>query len=215
MSARCLLFTARPPFAQEDAGATIRPRPWRGPLDINVGCPAIVVVIRSDFNTSTHCPSRRSHRSLRASRKLGSQCETRASTGSRDRCGGCSNRRRIGARRFAYSRRSNLSSAFEHLPRRSFGSASRSAMARPRTTRSLRTTICGRRITAALTTTGPCASSVLPAFTPHENPFYLDLPYSDFDDNGSPRADRTAIPWVRRYAAQLTRSARTGKRIPS
>ena len=50
-----------------------------------------------------------------------------------------------------------------------------------------------------------------PAFTPHENPFYLDLPYSDFDDNGNPRADRTAIPWARRYAAQLTRSARTGK----
>jgi hypothetical protein len=48
-----------------------------------------------------------------------------------------------------------------------------------------------------------------PAFTPHENPFYLDVPYSDFTDSGKPRADRATIPWAHRYAAQLKQSART------
>jgi hypothetical protein len=50
-----------------------------------------------------------------------------------------------------------------------------------------------------------------PAFTPRENPFYLDLPYSDFTDSGKPRADRAAIPWAPRYAAQLKLAARTGQ----
>ena len=50
-----------------------------------------------------------------------------------------------------------------------------------------------------------------PAFTPHENPFYLDLPYSDFTDNGDPRADRAAVvPWGHRYAAQLAQAAGSG-----
>jgi hypothetical protein len=50
-----------------------------------------------------------------------------------------------------------------------------------------------------------------PPFTPRENPFYLDLPYSDFTDSGNPRADRAAIPWAHRYAAQLKQAARTGQ----
>lgn len=33
-------------------------------------------------------------------------------------------------------------------------------------------------------------------FTPKENPFYLDLPYNDFNDSGKPKAQRLAIiPW--------------------
>jgi hypothetical protein len=54
-------------------------------------------------------------------------------------------------------------------------------------------------------------SPYFPSFKPRENPFYLDVPYNDFADNGSPRADRTAVPWAGRYAAQLAKSAQTGK----
>jgi len=32
-------------------------------------------------------------------------------------------------------------------------------------------------------------------FIPKENPFYLDLPYNDFDDNGNRRADVIRVPW--------------------
>ena len=32
-------------------------------------------------------------------------------------------------------------------------------------------------------------------YTPHENPFYLDLPYNDFTDQGKRRADVTSVPW--------------------
>ncbi len=36
------------------------------------------------------------------------------------------------------------------------------------------------------------------AFVPHQNPFYLDLPYDDVDDSGNPKPDRiTVIPWGR------------------
>jgi hypothetical protein len=54
-------------------------------------------------------------------------------------------------------------------------------------------------------------SPYFPSFKPRENPFYLDVPYNDFADNASPRADRTAVPWASRYAAQLAKSAQTGK----
>ena len=41
-------------------------------------------------------------------------------------------------------------------------------------------------------------------FMPKENPFYVDLPYNDFDDNGDPRTDRLrVVPWAGRYAGQL------------
>ena len=34
-------------------------------------------------------------------------------------------------------------------------------------------------------------------FTPKENPFYLDLPYNDFNDNGNPKSNRlTVVPWA-------------------
>ena len=34
-------------------------------------------------------------------------------------------------------------------------------------------------------------------FTPKENPFYLDLPYNDFNDNGTPKSNRTTVvPWA-------------------
>ena len=36
-----------------------------------------------------------------------------------------------------------------------------------------------------------------PRFVPHENPFYLDVPYDDFLDDGSPRPDRLQdVPWA-------------------
>jgi hypothetical protein len=50
-----------------------------------------------------------------------------------------------------------------------------------------------------------------PRFTPRENPFYLDVPYSDFTDDGTPRADRAAIPWAHAYAAQIAKAAHAGK----
>jgi hypothetical protein len=41
-------------------------------------------------------------------------------------------------------------------------------------------------------------------FTPKENPFYVDLPYNDFDDNGDPRTGRLrVVPWAGRYAGRL------------
>ena len=49
-----------------------------------------------------------------------------------------------------------------------------------------------------------------PHFRPKENPFYLDLPYNDFDDNGDARPDRTqVIPWAKSYAGELARSRST------
>ncbi|HKI91575.1 MAG TPA: hypothetical protein VJ986_04690 [Gaiellaceae bacterium] len=51
-----------------------------------------------------------------------------------------------------------------------------------------------------------------PPFRPHENPFYLDLPYNDFDDHGNPRPGRTkVIPWAPAYATALAASKRTGR----
>ena len=49
-----------------------------------------------------------------------------------------------------------------------------------------------------------------PPFAPRENPFYLDLPYSDFSDDGTPRTDRSAIPWAHAYRGHLARASRTG-----
>ena len=50
-----------------------------------------------------------------------------------------------------------------------------------------------------------------PRFTPHENPFYLDLPYDDFLDGGSPRPGRTAdVPWARADAVQVAAAAKRG-----
>ena len=50
-----------------------------------------------------------------------------------------------------------------------------------------------------------------PPFRPRENPFYLDLPYNDFTDDGDPRPDRTkVIPWAGRYGAQLAAARRAG-----
>jgi hypothetical protein len=41
-------------------------------------------------------------------------------------------------------------------------------------------------------------------FTPKENPFYVDLPYNDFGDNGDPRPDRLrVVPWAGDYTSQL------------
>ena len=49
-------------------------------------------------------------------------------------------------------------------------------------------------------------------FTPKENPFYVDLPYNDFDDSGVPRADRLAVvPWAKEYAAELARRGARGR----
>ena len=43
-----------------------------------------------------------------------------------------------------------------------------------------------------------------PRFKPHENPFYLDLPYNDFNEDGTPRAGRElVVPWAGRYAQEL------------
>jgi hypothetical protein len=51
-----------------------------------------------------------------------------------------------------------------------------------------------------------------PRFTPRENPFYLDLPYDDFTDNGAPRSNRAAaVPWARLLAPQLAAATRNGK----
>ena len=48
-------------------------------------------------------------------------------------------------------------------------------------------------------------------FTPKENPFYVDLPYDDFDDLGRPKSDRgSVVPWARRYEAELRSFARRG-----
>jgi len=48
-------------------------------------------------------------------------------------------------------------------------------------------------------------------FTPGENPFYADLPYDDFDDQGRPKSDRvTVVPWAREYARRVAEYARRG-----
>ena len=50
------------------------------------------------------------------------------------------------------------------------------------------------------------------AFRPRENPFYLDLPYDDFDDGGNPKPDRTkVVPWASSLAPQLAAYARRGQ----
>ena len=44
---------------------------------------------------------------------------------------------------------------------------------------------------------------------PHENPFYLDLPYDDFRDSGQPRKDRLqVVPWAASAASQLAAASR-------
>jgi len=41
-------------------------------------------------------------------------------------------------------------------------------------------------------------------FRPGENPFYVDLPYDDFDSNGDPRPGRLrVVPWAPAYAGRL------------
>jgi hypothetical protein len=56
------------------------------------------------------------------------------------------------------------------------------------------------------------AAPFFPRFAPKENPFYLDLPYNDFDDQGAPRPDRTrVIPWAPAYAGALEAARRSGK----
>jgi hypothetical protein len=50
-----------------------------------------------------------------------------------------------------------------------------------------------------------------PRFVPHENPFYLDVPYDDFTDSGRTRSDRTSVvPWVRALAPGMAAAARGG-----
>ena len=50
------------------------------------------------------------------------------------------------------------------------------------------------------------------AFAPKENPFYIDLPFNDFDDSGAPRADRFAVvPWANEYGAVLGTRAVKGR----
>ncbi|HZQ80510.1 MAG TPA: hypothetical protein VFB25_00885 [Gaiellaceae bacterium] len=50
-----------------------------------------------------------------------------------------------------------------------------------------------------------------PPFTPHENPFYLDVPYDDFFDSGDPRPDRSKVPWAAELAPQLAAARRAGQ----
>jgi hypothetical protein len=51
-----------------------------------------------------------------------------------------------------------------------------------------------------------------PAFHPHENPFYLDLPYSDFTDSGDPRPDRMrVVPWAADDAAAIRAAGARGR----
>jgi hypothetical protein len=50
-----------------------------------------------------------------------------------------------------------------------------------------------------------------PRFVPHENPFYLDVPYDDFTDSGNPRSDRSAVPWARVLAPGIAAAARSGR----
>ena len=50
-----------------------------------------------------------------------------------------------------------------------------------------------------------------PPFRPHENPFYLDLPYDDFLNRGSPRPGRLAVvPWAADEVAQLSSARQAG-----
>jgi hypothetical protein len=43
-------------------------------------------------------------------------------------------------------------------------------------------------------------------FTPKENPFYLDLPYNDFDDAGNRRNDVSVVPWFDGRSLEPTQS---------
>jgi hypothetical protein len=50
-----------------------------------------------------------------------------------------------------------------------------------------------------------------PRFVPHENPFYLDVPYDDFTDSGGARTDRASVvPWARVLAPGMAAAARGG-----
>lgn len=50
------------------------------------------------------------------------------------------------------------------------------------------------------------------AFTPKENPFYVDLPYNDFLDDGTPRPGRMkVVPWAGALAGQAAAYARAGR----
>lgn len=50
-----------------------------------------------------------------------------------------------------------------------------------------------------------------PPFRPHENPFYLDVPYDDFLDSGRPRPGRMqVVPWAAQATAALAVAARAG-----
>jgi hypothetical protein len=42
-----------------------------------------------------------------------------------------------------------------------------------------------------------------PAFTPHENPFYLDLPYDDVNVSANRSTRATVVPWASQFATQL------------
>jgi hypothetical protein len=57
------------------------------------------------------------------------------------------------------------------------------------------------------------ANDYFPAgFTPKENPFYVDLPYDDFDDGGVPRPSRLrVVPWARRYAGRIASFEKRGR----
>ncbi len=49
-------------------------------------------------------------------------------------------------------------------------------------------------------------------FAPRENPFYVDLPYHDFDESGRPRADRMeVVPWAAEYASEVSAYRRRGR----
>jgi hypothetical protein len=51
-----------------------------------------------------------------------------------------------------------------------------------------------------------------PPFRAGENPFYLDLPYNDFDDDGDPRADRMrVVPWAKQLAASVAAADRADR----
>lgn len=51
-----------------------------------------------------------------------------------------------------------------------------------------------------------------PRFRPAENPFYLDLPYSDFSNSGNAKPRRLRIvPWAAREASALDAARRQGR----
>ena len=47
------------------------------------------------------------------------------------------------------------------------------------------------------------ASPFFPSFSPHENPFYLDLPYDDVNVAANRSTRATVVPWASQFAAQL------------